>query len=291
VRRGARDILQRAIRAELELLLDDLAEVSLIDGRRAVMRNGHLPAREILTTLGPVEVRVPKVRDRTGSGVKFNSVLAPPYVRRSARDAAALPWLYLKGASSGDLGEALASVLLLTAVLASRRGLRSDAQRTRVERLRAQGVAVTAPALDVADEAALAALLEPNAGQLCHALQQRSPALQRAVWRYLLAGGRAEAPRPDWPRVASVLAPKLVGGWALHRLSRRHGLDFFVLFSSASSLLGLGGHADYAAANAAAASSSAKPATARTRLSISLGAAGSTASTASTTEALIPWSA
>ncbi len=107
MRRGARAILQRAIRAELELLLDDLAEVSLIDGRRAVMRNGHLPAREILTTVGPVEVRVPKVRDRTGAGVKFNSALAPPYVRRSARGAAALPWLYLKGASSGDLGEAL----------------------------------------------------------------------------------------------------------------------------------------------------------------------------------------
>ena len=107
VRRGARDILQRAIEAEVETLLAEFSEVSLIDGRRAVVRNGHLPAREILTTVGPVEVRVPKVRDRTGSGVKFNSVLAPPYVRRSARAAAALPWLYLKGISSGDLGEAL----------------------------------------------------------------------------------------------------------------------------------------------------------------------------------------
>ena len=107
VRRGARDILQRAIEAEVETLLAEFSEVSLIDGRRAVVRNGHLPAREILTTVGPVEVRVPKVRDRTGSGVKFNSALAPPYVRRSARVAAALPWLYLKGVSSGDLGEAL----------------------------------------------------------------------------------------------------------------------------------------------------------------------------------------
>jgi transposase-like protein len=107
VRRGARDILQRAIEAEVETLLDEFSEVSLIDGRRAVVRNGHLPAREILTTVGPVEVRVPKVRDRTSSGVKFNSALAPPYVRRSARVAAALPWLYLKGVSSGDLGEAL----------------------------------------------------------------------------------------------------------------------------------------------------------------------------------------
>lgn len=107
VRRGARDILQRAIEAEVEVLLDEFASVSLIDGRRAVVRNGYLPSREILTTVGPVEVSVPKVRDRTGAGVKFHSTLAPPYVRRSARVAAALPWLYLKGISSGDLGEAL----------------------------------------------------------------------------------------------------------------------------------------------------------------------------------------
>ena len=107
VRRGARDILQRAIEAEVQVQLDKFASVSLIDGRRAVVRNGYLPARAILTTVGPVEVQVPKVRDRSGSGVKFNSALAPPYVRRSARIAAALPWLYLKGISSGDLGEAL----------------------------------------------------------------------------------------------------------------------------------------------------------------------------------------
>lgn len=107
VRRGARDILQRAIEAEVEQLLEEFAAVSLMDGRRAVVRNGYLPAREILTAVGPVTVQVPKVRDRAGSRVKFNSALAPPYVRRSARVAAALPWLYLKGISSGDLGEAL----------------------------------------------------------------------------------------------------------------------------------------------------------------------------------------
>ena len=107
VRRGAHDILQRAIEAEVEQLLEECAAVSLTDGRRAVVRNGYLPAREILTTVGPVAVQVPKGRDRSGAGVKFNSALAPPYVRRSARVAAALPWRYLKGISSGDLGEAL----------------------------------------------------------------------------------------------------------------------------------------------------------------------------------------
>ena len=73
VRRGARDILQRALEAEVEQRLEEFAGVSLMDGRRAVVRNGHLPAREILTAVGPVEVQVPKVRDRSGSGVKFNS--------------------------------------------------------------------------------------------------------------------------------------------------------------------------------------------------------------------------
>ena len=85
VRRGARDILQRAIEAEVEQLLEEFAGVSLMDGRRAVVRNGHLPAREILTAVGPVEIQVPKVRDRSGSGVKFNSALAPPSVRRPLR--------------------------------------------------------------------------------------------------------------------------------------------------------------------------------------------------------------
>jgi transposase-like protein len=107
VRRGAREIIQRAIEAEVEALLAEFDDVRLLDGRRAVVRNGTLPAREILTAVGPVPVAVPKVRDRSGAGVKFNSALAPPYVRRSARVAAALPWLYLKGVSSGDLDEAL----------------------------------------------------------------------------------------------------------------------------------------------------------------------------------------
>ena len=107
VRRGARDILQRAIEAEVQTFLEGFEAVSMLDGRRAVVRNGYLPERAILTTVGPVAVQVPKVRDRSGAGVKFNSALVPPYVRRSARVAAALPWLYLKGISSGDLGEAL----------------------------------------------------------------------------------------------------------------------------------------------------------------------------------------
>ncbi|MBU2837802.1 IS256 family transposase, partial [Acidithiobacillus thiooxidans] len=74
---------EQAIEAEVAVLLEEFATVRMVDGRQAVVRNGHLPEREILTALGPVPVKVPKVRDRSGSGIKFNSVLAPPYVRKS----------------------------------------------------------------------------------------------------------------------------------------------------------------------------------------------------------------
>lgn len=107
IHRGARQVIQQAIEAELAQLLDQYENVKTLSGSRAVVRNGYLPAREVLTAVGPVAVTVPKVRDRSGSGVKFNSALVPPYVRRSARVSAALPWLYLKGISTGDMSEAL----------------------------------------------------------------------------------------------------------------------------------------------------------------------------------------
>jgi putative transposase len=111
VRRGARQVIQQAIEAELAQLLEQYANVKTLSGRQAVVRNGYLPEREVLTGVGPVAVKVPKVRDRSGMGVKFNSSVVPPYVRKSPRVSAALPWLYLKGVSTGDMSEAL-SVLL-----------------------------------------------------------------------------------------------------------------------------------------------------------------------------------
>jgi len=107
IRRGARELIQKAIEVEVQELLGDYGNVRTLGGKRAVVRNGYLPAREVLTAVGNVEVRVPKVRDRAGTGVKFNSALVPPFVRRSNRISAALPWLYLKGVSTGDMREAL----------------------------------------------------------------------------------------------------------------------------------------------------------------------------------------
>jgi transposase-like protein len=111
LRQGARGLIEQAVETELQVLLEQYANVTDLTGRQAIVRNGYLPERDILTGLGPVTVRLPKVRDRSKSGIKFNSAIVPPYVRKAQRVEAALPWLYLRGISTGDMQEAL-SVLL-----------------------------------------------------------------------------------------------------------------------------------------------------------------------------------
>ncbi len=108
---GARQIIQQAVEAEMRVLLSSYEHMATIGGQRVVVRNGYQPERNILTAVGPVGVRVPKVRDRSGSGIKFNSQLVPPYVRKTPRVSAALPWLYLKGISTGDMSDALQALL------------------------------------------------------------------------------------------------------------------------------------------------------------------------------------
>ena len=85
IRRGARQIIQQAIEVEVQVLTSSYACVTTTGGQQVVVRNGYLPERDILTAAGPVMVKVPKVRDRSGSGIKFNSQLVPPYVRRTPR--------------------------------------------------------------------------------------------------------------------------------------------------------------------------------------------------------------
>ena len=79
----------------------------LDDGRAAVVRNRHQPERGLQTGIGPVTVKVPKVRSRDGEPVTFRSALVPPYVRKTKSLEAALPWLYLKGVSTSEMSEAL----------------------------------------------------------------------------------------------------------------------------------------------------------------------------------------
>ena len=111
IRQGARDLIAHAVETELESLLKQYADVKTPDGRRAVVRNGHLPKRTVQTGVGDVEVQVPKVRDRSGSGIRFNSHLLPPYLKRARSLEELIPWLYLRGISSGDFQEALSALV------------------------------------------------------------------------------------------------------------------------------------------------------------------------------------
>ena len=111
LRTGARELIADAVEAELAVLLSEHAERRLPDGRSALVRNGYQPEREIVTGIGPVAVRIPRVRSRDGSPVTFRSALVPPYVRRSASLDAAIPWLYLKGVAAGEMSEALAALV------------------------------------------------------------------------------------------------------------------------------------------------------------------------------------
>jgi transposase-like protein len=111
LRTGAQQLIANAVEAELLELLGHYAENKDEQGRHVVVRNGYLPAREIQTGIGAVKVKVPKVRDRSGSGICFHSSLLPPYLRRTKSMEELLPWLYLKGLSTGDFQEALAALL------------------------------------------------------------------------------------------------------------------------------------------------------------------------------------
>ncbi len=111
LREKAVDLLQAAVNAECADFLSRFAEHRDSAGRCALVRNGYLPARSIVTGIGPVSVTVPRVRDRTGQGLRFESKLVPTYVRRAKSIDAVLPWLYLRGISQADTGPALEALV------------------------------------------------------------------------------------------------------------------------------------------------------------------------------------
>ena len=113
VRDGARQLIRQAVEAELAALLERHAAEKLEDGRARLVRHGHLPEREVLTGIGPVAVKVPRVRDR-GAGadrISFTPSILPRYLRKTKSVEELLPWLNLKGVSTGDFQEALAALL------------------------------------------------------------------------------------------------------------------------------------------------------------------------------------
>ena len=115
LRDGARRMLMQTIEAEVESFLVAHAELVDEQGRRRLVRNGHAPERQIQTGIGPIRVRRPKVRDRGategGEPIRFTSAILPAYLRRTKNLEELLPWLYLKGVSTGQFAEALTALL------------------------------------------------------------------------------------------------------------------------------------------------------------------------------------
>ena len=116
LRNGAKALLAKAVEAEVADFLAKHAECKTEDGRQRVVRHGHLPEREVMTGIGPVAVRQPRIRDREAAAsdpgrIRFSPSILPPYMRRSKSIETLLPVLYLKGISTGDFSEALSCLL------------------------------------------------------------------------------------------------------------------------------------------------------------------------------------
>jgi putative transposase len=113
LREGAQEMLTRAIRAEVDQWIAGHGHLTDERGRQQVVRNGHLPTRQVLSGLGPVQVSQPRVHDRRPAEQreKFSSRILPPYLRKAKSIEELIPWLYLKGISTGDMSEALEALL------------------------------------------------------------------------------------------------------------------------------------------------------------------------------------
>ena len=115
LRTGARALLAQAVGAEVAEFLAQHADLKTEDGRQRLVRHGHLPEREIMTGIGAVAVRQPRVRDREpgrdGERIRFSPAILPLYARRSKSLEVLIPVLYLKGISTGDFEAALAALV------------------------------------------------------------------------------------------------------------------------------------------------------------------------------------
>lgn len=114
LRNGAKALLAKAVEAEVGDFLSQHADLKTVDGHQRIVRHGHLPEREVMTGIGPVTVRQPRVRDRSAAAddpgrIRFSPTILPPYMRRSKSIETLLPVLYLKGISTGDFSEALSA--------------------------------------------------------------------------------------------------------------------------------------------------------------------------------------
>ena len=113
LRQGAKQLLAQAIPAEVAAYLDARSDWRDEAGRQQVVRNSYLRQRTILTGVRPIEVKQPRVLDRRPADQweRFSSAILPSYLRKTKSSHELIPWLYLKGISSGDFSQALAALL------------------------------------------------------------------------------------------------------------------------------------------------------------------------------------
>jgi transposase-like protein len=114
LRQGARQLLAQALEVEVELFISQYAELKDEIGRQRIVRNGYLPEREIQSGIGPLPVKAPRVRDRQrdqSKRIRFSSSILPPYLRKTKSMEELIPWLYLKGVSTGDFSDALTALV------------------------------------------------------------------------------------------------------------------------------------------------------------------------------------
>jgi len=114
LRTGATKMLGAAVEAEVEAFCQRYRFMRDEENRRRIVRNGYLPERNILTGIGEIAVTVPRTRDRTGTGehrIGFRSSILPTYLRKSRSMEALIPWLYLKGVSTGEFEAALSALV------------------------------------------------------------------------------------------------------------------------------------------------------------------------------------
>ena len=114
VRNGARRLLAQALEAEIEFFMNQYTGLRNERGKQRIVRNGYLPEREIQSGIGSISVKAPRVRDRhldPSKRIRFKSLILPPYLRRTKSMQELIPWLYLKGVSTGDFSDALAALV------------------------------------------------------------------------------------------------------------------------------------------------------------------------------------
>jgi transposase-like protein len=114
LRQGARNLLAQALEAEIEIFLGQYKDLKDQLGCQRIVRNGYLPERQIQTGIGSVPVEAPRIRDRfpqASERISFSSAILPPYLRKTRSMEQLIPWLYLKGVSTGDFSDALAALV------------------------------------------------------------------------------------------------------------------------------------------------------------------------------------